>query len=132
MHLYRPRPQLSLVMTNNFYQGQSYFIYCNKLLGYRGIADNSCICLQCYRKIRVPLIQAQFEPVKSHFVSCGLDYLLKYCINCEALIVNQRPLKECDLCINRFFHFKFISEELERPLDSYENPIILLIKGRYC
>jgi len=84
-----------------------------------------CLCRECYKKIRT-LIRAQFKIVESHFVTIGLDYLIKYCVNCKTQVVYQRPLRECNLCINELSRFKFNLEEGARSFEDYKNPFFLL------
>jgi len=128
---YRPRIQPGLTTTNNYCKDDFHFSNCNHLSSYRGISDSMCLCCECYSKIRTPLIKAQFKKVESHFITIGLDYLMKYCINCETEVVCQRPLRECNLCTNELSRFKFDLEEGARLFEDYKTPIILLIKGRF-
>lgn len=127
----RPKVQPGLSTTDHHCKVNSYFIYCNKLLAYRGISDNSCLCCKCYAKIKTPLIQNQFELVESHFITIGFEYLLKCCINCDIEIVNQQPLRKCNLCTNKFSQFKFDSEAQALSLNDYKDLGILLIKGQF-
>lgn len=129
MHWYRSKVQPGPITTNDYYEVNSRFTYCNRLIAHRGIADNSCLCCSCYERIRTPLIQAQFAPVESHFVSIGLNYRSKTCIKCDLKIVEQQPLNKCEQCINRLSQFNFYSEELG--LNDQKDPEILLIKGEY-
>jgi len=131
MPCYHPRIQSGFATTSNFCKDDFYFTSCNHLVSYRGISDSMCLCCDCYNKIRTSLIRAQFKIVKSHFITIGLDYLMKYCANCENQVVYQRPLKQCNSCINKLSQFKFNLEEKARTFEDYETPIVLLIKGRY-
>jgi len=89
MHWYRSKVQPDLTTADHHCKVNSHFIYCNKLIAHRGITDNSCLCCNCYEKIRTLLIKTQFESVESHFLTIGLEYLPKTCINCEIQVVKQ-------------------------------------------
>lgn len=128
---YRSKVQPGLTTTNTYCNVNSHFLYCNQLTAHREIADNSCLCCNCYEKIRTPLIRAQFETIESHFLTIGLNYLPKYCISCETPIVKQQSLKNCIPCNNKLAKFQFDLEELALTVEDCKDSEILLIRGRY-